>query len=78
MKRTSHHGVGDGFATLTYWKVSNFITNVLLKGYHIAYYSDSNRIHYWKNGTKEYHIISIDNIVLSETGIENGVVRDHE
>ena len=78
MRRRSHYGVGDGFVTLTYWKVSNFITHALLKGYHIAYYSDSNRIHYWKNGTKEYHIISIDNIVLSETGIENGVVRDHE
>lgn len=63
MKRRSHHGEGDGFVTLIYWKVSNFIANVLLKGYHIAYYFDSNRTHYWKNNTKEYHIISIDNII---------------
>lgn len=78
MRRRSHHGKGDSFVTLTYWKVSNFITNTLLKGYHIAYYSDTNRIHYWKNGSKDYHIISIDNIISSETGIENGVVSDHE
>ena len=73
MRRRSHYGGGDGFVTLTYWKVSNFIVNVVLKGYHIAYYSDTSRIHYWKNGTKEYHIISIDNIISSETGIENGI-----
>ena len=73
MKRRLHHGEGDGFVALTYWKVSNFIVNVLLKGYHIAYYSDTNRIHYWKDGTKEYHIISIDTINLSETGVENGI-----
>lgn len=78
MKRRSHHGVGDDFVALTYWKVSNFITTTLLKGYHIAYYSDTNRIHYWKNGSNDYHIISIDNINSSETGIENSVVRDHE
>ena len=78
MRRRSHHSEGDDFVTLTYWKVSNFITNTLLKGYHIAYYSDTNRIHYWKNGSNEYHIISIDNIISSETGIENGVVRNYE
>lgn len=78
MRRRSHHGEGDGFVTLTYWKVSNFIANVLLKGYQIAYYSDTNRIHYFKNVTNEYHIISIDNIISSETGIENSVVRNHE
>ena len=73
MRRRLHHGEGDGFVALTYWKVSNFIVNVLLKGYHIAYHSDTNRIHYWKDSTKEYHIISIDNINLSETGLENGI-----
>ena len=78
MRRRSHHGEGDGFVTLTYWKVSNFIANVLLKGYQIAYYPDTNRIHYFKNATNEYHIISIDNIISSETGIENTVVRNHE
>lgn len=78
MKRRSHHGEGDGFVILTHWKVSNFIANVLLKGYQIAYYSDTNRIHYFKNVTNEYHIILIDNIILSKTGIENSVVRDHE
>lgn len=78
MRRRSHHGEGDGFVTLTYWKVSNFIANVLLKGYQIAYYSDTNRIHYFKNVTNEYHIISIDNIISSETGIENSLVRNHE
>nr|DAR80694.1 MAG TPA: hypothetical protein [Caudoviricetes sp.] len=75
MRRRSHHGEGDDFVTLTNWKVSNFITNVLLKGYHIAYYGDTGRIHYWRNGSKEYHIISIDNIISSKTGIENGIYR---
>nr|DAH99484.1 MAG TPA: hypothetical protein [Caudoviricetes sp.]DAP45151.1 MAG TPA: hypothetical protein [Caudoviricetes sp.] len=46
-----------------------------MRGYHIAYYSDTKRIHYWRNGSKEYHIISIYNIILSETGIENGIYR---
>lgn len=75
MRRRSHHGEGDDFVTLTNWKVSNFIANALLKGYHIAYYSDTGRIHYWRNGSKEYHIISIDNIISSKTGIENGIYR---
>lgn len=75
MKRRCHHGEGDDFIALTNWKVSNFITYVLLKGYHIAYYSDTGRIHYWRNGSKEYHIISIDNIISSKTGIENGIYR---
>lgn len=77
MKRRSHHGEGDDFVILTHWKVSNFISSTLLTGYHIAYYSDTNRIHYWKNGTKEYHIISIDNIMSSKTGIENSGVRNY-
>lgn len=75
MRRRSHHGEGDDFVVLTYWKVSNFIVNALIKGYHIAYYSDTNRIHYWRSGSKEYHIISIDIINLSETGVENGIYR---
>jgi hypothetical protein len=75
VKRRSHHGEGDDFVALTNWKVSNFITNVLLKDYHIAYYSDTGRIHYWRNGSKEYHIISIDSITSSNTGIENGIYR---
>lgn len=75
MRCRSHHGEGDDFVALTYWKVSNFITNSLMKGYHIAYYSDTKHIHYWKNGSKEYHIISIYNIILSKTGIENAIYR---
>ena len=77
MRRRSHHGNGDDYVTLTNWKVSNFIVHALLCGYHIAYYKDMGRIHYWRNGSKEYHIISIDNIFSSETGIENGVLRNH-
>lgn len=75
MRRRLHPGEGDDFDTLTYWKVSNFITNALMRGYHIAYYSDTKRIHYWRNRSKEYHLISIYNIILSETGIENGIYR---
>lgn len=78
MKRRSHHGKGDDYVTLTNWKVSNFIAHSLLCGYAIAYYKDTERIHYWRNGSKEYHIISIDNIILSNTGIENSVTRSHE
>lgn len=77
MRRRSHHGEGDDYVTLTNWKVSNFIAHALLCGYHIAYYKDMGRIHYWRNGLKEYHIISIDNIISSETGNENGVLRNH-
>lgn len=75
MRRRSHHGEGDDFVTLTNWKVSNFITNVLLNGYHVGYYRDTGRIHYWKNGSKDYHIISIDKIISSKTGIENGIIN---
>lgn len=75
MRHRSHHGKGDDYVTLTNWKVSNFIVHALLRGYHIAYYKDTNRIHYWMNGSKEYHIISIENIILSETGVENGIYR---
>jgi len=77
VRRRSHHGEGDDFVALTHWKVSNFIAHALLRGYHIAYYKDMGRIHYWRNGSKDYHIISIDNIISSETGIENGVLRNH-
>lgn len=76
MRRKSHHGKGDGYIILTYWKVSNFIATALLNDYHIAYYKDTDRIHYWKDDTKEYHIISIDNINLSKTGIENGLTNN--
>lgn len=69
------HVVGDTFVDLTFWKVSNFIAQVLLNGYHIAYYHDTNRIHYWRDGTKEYHVISIENIVSSKTGIENAILN---
>ena len=75
MKRRSHHGEGDDFVALTYWIVCNFIPIVLMKVFHIVYYSDTKRIHYWRNGSKEYHIISIYNIILSKTGIENGIYR---
>lgn len=75
MRRRSHHGEGDDFVILTNWKVSNFITNVLLNKYHVAYYRDTGLIHYWRNGSKEYHIISIDNIISSKTGIENGAIN---
>jgi len=75
MKRRSHHGEGDDFVTLTNWKVSNFITNVLLNGYHVGYYRDTGRIHYWRNGSKDYHIISIDKIISSKTGIESRIIN---
>ena len=78
MRRRFHCGEGDDYVALTNWKVSNFIVHVLLRGYHIAYYKDTGRIHYWWNGSKEYHIISIDTIISSNTGIENGVIRNHE
>lgn len=77
MRRRSHHGKGDDYVTLTNWKVSNFIAHALLRGYHIAYHKDMGRIHYRRNGLKEYHIISIDNIISSETGIENAALRNH-
>ena len=77
MRRRSHRGKGDDYITLTNWKVSNFIANALLCGYHIAYYKDMGRIHYWRDASNDYHIISIDNIISSNTGIENGVVRNY-
>lgn len=77
MRRRSHHGEGDGYVALTNWKVSNFIAHALLRGYHIAYYNDTGRIHYWRNESTEYHIISIDNIFSSNTGIENGLIGNH-
>jgi hypothetical protein len=55
--------------------VSNFIAHALLRGYHIAYYKDMSRIHYWRAHTKQYHIISIDNIISSKTGVENATIN---
>lgn len=75
MKRRSHHGEDDDYVALTNWRVSNFITHALLRGYHIAYYRDTGRFHYWRNGSRDYHIISIDNIISSKTGIENGFIN---
>lgn len=73
MRRRSHHGEDDDYVALTNWKVSNFIAHALLRGYHIAFYKDMGRIHYWRKVSKDYHIISIDNIISSKTGIENGI-----
>ena len=77
MRRRFHHGEGDDYVALTNWKVSNFIAHALLCGYHIAYYKDMGRIHYWRIKSREYHIISIDNIISSNTGIENSEVRNY-
>lgn len=41
-----------------------------MKGYHIAYYHDIRRIHYWKDVTNEYHTMATDLIISSETGWE--------
>ena len=71
MKR-SHHTKDPFGKTLTYWKVSNFIAECLGRGYHIAYYHDTNRIHYWKPQTDEYHIMNIDYIHDSQTGLGIG------
>lgn len=73
MRRRSHHGEGDDYVTLTNWKVSNFIAYALLRDYHIAYYKDTGRIHYWQSHINRYHIISTENICSSKTGIENAV-----
>lgn len=72
MKR-EHHGSHSVSRTLTYWKVSNFITECLANGYHIAYYHDTGRLHYWKDSTNEYHIMATDLIISSETGL--GIVK---
>ena len=68
MKR-EHHGDFSDSRVLTYWKVDNFIAECLVKGYHIAYYSDTGRLHYWKDATNEYHIMATDLIISSETGL---------
>nr|DAX71334.1 MAG TPA: hypothetical protein [Caudoviricetes sp.] len=68
MKR-EHHFDHSASKILTHWKTSNFITECLLKGYHIAYYHDTGRLHYWNNATNEYHIATIDLITSSETGL---------
>lgn len=75
MRRRSHYSEGDDYVALTNWKVSNFIAHALLRGYHIAYYKDMSRIHYWRAHTKQYHIISIDNIISSKTGVENATIN---
>lgn len=72
MKR-EHHGSDPAAKILTYWKVSNFITECLVNGYHIAYYHDTGRIHYWKDAANEYHIMATDLIISSETGL--GIVK---
>lgn len=72
VKRQSHHS-GDEAKLLTHWKVSNFISECLLRGYHIAYYRDTNRIHYWTPKTTDYHIIDVDHIMISETGLGIGI-----
>ena len=72
MKR-SHHGSEPATKILAYWKVSNFIAECLTRGYHIAYYHDTERIHYWKDTTNEYHIMATDLIISSETGL--GIVQ---
>lgn len=71
MKR-EHHGDRLDSKILTHWNVSNFITECLLNGYHIAYYHDTGRLHYWKDATNEYHIIAMDLTISSETG--SGIV----
>lgn len=72
MKR-EHHDSDPAAKILTYWKVSNFIAECLTSGYHIAYYHDTGRIHYWKAATNEYHIMATDLIISSETGL--GIVQ---
>jgi hypothetical protein len=72
MKR-AHHGDFLDAKILTYWKITNFITECLVNGYHIAYYRDTRRLHYWKDGTNEYHIMATDLIISSETGL--GIVQ---
>lgn len=72
MKR-EHHGDFTASRILTHWKVSNFIAECLVNGYHIAYYHDTGRIHYWKDTTNEYHIMATDLIISSETGL--GIVQ---
>lgn len=72
MKRRSHHSI-EAAKLLTHWKVSNFISECLLKGYHIAYYRDTSRIHYWTPKTVDYHIIDVEHIMISETGLGIGI-----
>lgn len=72
MKRRPHH-LDDDAKLLSNWKVSNFIGECLLRGYHIAYYRDTSRIHYWTPKTTDYHIIDIDHILTSETGLGIGI-----
>ena len=68
MKR-EHHGDHSASRLLTHWKISNFIAECLVKGYHIGYYHDTGRIHYWKKTTNEYHIIATELIISSDTGL---------
>nr|DAJ42933.1 MAG TPA: hypothetical protein [Caudoviricetes sp.] len=68
MIRRSHHGQGDDYITLTNWKCSNFIVDRLIKGWNIRYYSDTDRIHYWKGD--EYRIVDVSVILNTKTGLE--------
>lgn len=73
MKRREHHASIEDAKLLTFWKVTNFLSLCLCRGYHVGYYKDTGRIHYWKQSTKEYHIIAITNIIDSQTGLDVGV-----
>lgn len=68
MIHRSHHGQGDSYITLTNWKCSNFIADRLIKGWNIRYYSDTDRIHYWKND--KYRIVDVSVILNTKTGLE--------
>lgn len=68
MIHRSHHGQGDAYITLTNWKCSNFIADHLIKGWNIRYYSDTNRIHYWKGD--KYRIVDVSVILNTKTGLE--------
>lgn len=68
MRRRSHHGEGDDYVALTNWKVSNFIADYLIKGWNVRYYSDSQRIHCWKNNN--YQIVDILTILNTKTGLD--------
>lgn len=67
MKRL-HVGGGDDFVTLTNWKVSNFLTDRLIKGWNVRYYPDTKRLHYWKGD--KYRTIDTITIINTKTGLE--------
>lgn len=70
MRRSSHHGKGDDYVALTNWKCSNFIADRLIKGWNVCYYSDSQRIHYWKGD--DYKIVNVSEILGTKTGLDYG------